>query len=256
MSKRRGRGEGSIYQRPDKSWVASVYVGCNGAGKRLRKTVYGATKKEVQEKLAKLQNSKLDGTLSDTSRLTVAAYLDRWFNAIRSRLDEGSFSNYERTIRLRINPRIGGLQLAKLTPLHIQGLYSKMEQDGESSEKKRMTHFVLNNAFKQAIKWGLLTRNVCAAVDRPKTVSSKAASFLDAEQAAALLEAIKGDRLEALYVVALTTGMRLGEIMGLPWSSVDFVNGAILVNQSLAEVKGRQWIGLLPGKWSMWYESL
>lgn len=236
---RRGNGEGSIYQRPDGRWTAQVTVGYNAQGKRVRKTVYGESKGEVQEKLTRLQNSKLDGMLTDTGRLKVAAYLDRWLaDVARPTIRATTHVSYEGLIRNHISPRIGGIKLDKLTPAHVQGLYSALERDGASSTIRRQCHVVLNRALKQAVQWGMVPRNVCSAAKRPRD-EEKEIQPLTAEQAQALLNAAAGNRLEALYVVAVTTGMRLGELMGLQWGDVDLEAGAIQVRRTLQEVGGK-----------------
>jgi integrase len=238
-TKRRGNGEGSIYQRPDGRWTAQVTVGYNAAGKRVRKTVYGDSKGEVQEKLTRLQSSKLDGMLSDTGRLNLAAYLERWLaDVARPTIRATTHVSYKGIIDNHISPRIGGIKLDKLTPAHVQGLYSALERDGASATTRRHCHVVLNRALKQAVKWGMIPRNVCSAVERPRD-EEKEIQPLTAEQAQALLKAAAGDRLEAFYVVAVTTGMRLGELMGLQWGDVDLEAGAIQVRRTLQEVSGK-----------------
>lgn len=236
---RRGNGEGSIVQRPNGRWMAQVTVGYNATGKRVRKTVYGDTKGDVQEKLTRLQNSKLDGMLTDTGRLTLASYLDRWLaDVARPTIRATTHVSYKGIIANHISPRIGGVKLDKLTPAHVQGLYSALERDGASATTRRHCHVVLNRALKQAVQWGLVPRNVCSAVKRPRD-EEKEIQPLTAEQAAALLKTAAGDRLEAIYVLAVTTGMRLGELMGLQWSDVDLEAGAVQVRRTLQEVGGQ-----------------
>jgi len=129
-TRRRGNGEGSIYQTASGRWVASMSVGYSAEGKRRRQKVYGWTKKEVQDKLTALQSKKLDGTLCEPDKVTVATFLDRWLeDAVRPTVEETTYDNYERAARKHINPRIGGLRLQKLTPLHVQSFYSEMERN-------------------------------------------------------------------------------------------------------------------------------
>src|SRR5262245_57011348 len=237
--KRRGYREGSICQRPDGSWRAMVTVGYDANGKRLRKEVCGKTKGEVQDKLTKLQNDKLQGTLCETGRLTVAQYLEQWLNAVRPTLADGTVSNYDRVIRLQINPRLGGVQLAKLTPLQVQGLYGTMQREGHSAEKQRLTHIVLRLALDRAVKWGPIPRNVCDAAESPTITESIKFRVLTKDQVEKLLETADGDRLEALYIVAVTTGMRLGELFGLEWANVNLDQGYIQVTHILNEVHGK-----------------
>src|SRR5258708_5385331 len=122
--KRRGNGEGTILEREDGTWFAQVSLGYAGSGKRIRRTLSGATKKEVQDKVTKLKSSKLDGTACELTKLTVSQFLTRWLeDAARPRIRPTSYVSYEGVIRLHIGPRIGGIRLEKLTPLHVQNLY-------------------------------------------------------------------------------------------------------------------------------------
>jgi integrase len=236
-TRRRGNGEGSIYQsEKDGRWIAMLSIGYDGNGKRQRKAIYGQTKKEVLEELAKLQNAKIDGVLCAPSKLTVAKLLERWLET-RSKIADTTRANYKNAIERHINKRIGGLGLQKLTPLHVQSLYTDLQQSA-GTDVCRISHVVLSRALKQAVRWGMVPRNVCDAVERPKTVKADIQP-LNAEQAGSLLDAASGDRLEALYVVAVDTGMRLGKLFGLQWSDVDFEHRTISVRHTLQELSGK-----------------
>jgi integrase len=238
-TKRRGNGEGSIYQRANGRWEAVITVGYNATGKRVRRTLYGWTKKEVQDGLTSLQSRKLDGSLSETSKLTVASFLSRWLETVaRPGVRATSLANYRRAVNNHIAPMIGGIPLAKLTPAHVQGLYAEMEREGKSGYIRRQAHIVMRSAFKQAVKWGIIPRNVCDAVDQPRLPQSHFKT-LDAEQCVKFLDAARGEKLEAAFVVALGTGLRLGEIFGLQWADVDLQGGSIFVRHTLTELAGR-----------------
>lgn len=237
--RRRGNGEGSIFQRAtDGRWCGTINIGYNEAGKRRRKTVYGETKKAVQDEMTRLQSRKLDCTLADTGRLTVAAFLAKWLeNAAKPTIRETTFVNYKRAVD-SISGTIGGLPLAKLTPAHVQGLYSQLKDDGASAYKQRLIHAVLHRALKQALRWGMVSRNPVDAVEPPRVPHSEIHTLTD-EQARLLLTTAKGDRLEALYVLALTTGMRFGELAGLQWADVDLAAGCLSIRHALQEVGGK-----------------
>ncbi len=236
---RRGYGEGSIHQRTDGRWSAIISLGYDEKGKRKRQYVYGATKKEVQDKLSRLQNSKVDGTLCATNRLTLATYLDHWLkDAVTPSVRPTTYICYEGVVRNQIKPHIGGVALSKLTPIHVQGLYSKLADEGASPRVRQLTHAVLRRSLRQAVRWGLVVRNVCDAV-APPSVPKSNITPLSAEQASKLLSTADGDRLEALYVLAIGTGMRMGELFALQWSDVDLDSEALTVRQTLVEVKGK-----------------
>lgn len=121
-------------------------------------------------------------------------------------------------------------------------MYVDLERAGVSPRMRQFTHAVLHRALNQAVKWGLVDRNVCDAVDRPR-VPRKELRTLNAEEAQRLLEAAKGDRLEALLVLALTTGMRQGELLGLQWEDVDLKTGTVYIRRTLLELKGKLTLG-------------
>lgn len=239
MAKRRGHGEGSISQRADGRWCAIITVGYDQNGKRRRKTVYGKTKKEVTEQLTRLQSQKLDGLLTPTSRITVGEFLDRWVNdAAALSVRPSTLHSYKLNIEKHIKPRIGGVQLSKLTPLQVQSVYGQMSAAGLSPRMQEYVHSILHRAFVVGIKWGLLVRNVCQSVERP-SVPRREMKVLKPEQAAKFLETARGDRLNALYVVAITTGLRQGELFGLEWSDIDLKAGTVQVQRTVVEIDGK-----------------
>jgi integrase len=232
-SKRRGNGEGSIFQRGDGRWVAKLTVGYDDAGKRLRKTVYGLTKKEVQDELTRLQHRKSTGTLTATSKVTVGQYLDRWLcDVARLTVRASTHRRYTELVKLHVKPRIGGVRLHRLTASDVQGVYSAMEQAGLSPRTRQFVHAVLRKALSNAVRWGLVVRNVSEQVDPPRPTKPEMHT-LDSAQAAAFLAAAASDRLSAMYVLAVTVGMRQGELFALQWSDVDLDAGRLSVRYTL-----------------------
>jgi integrase len=215
-----------------------VTVGYDGTGRRRRRYVYGANKAETLEKLMGLQHSKLTGGLREPSRFSVAAYLQYWLEtAARPAIREATYRLYSDLIRLHINTRIGGVALTKLTPTHVQGLLAEMEKGGASARLRQMVYSVLHKALKQALLWNLVPRNVCEAVIRPRVPEYVAKAFTK-EQSEALLKTAKGERLETLYVLAITTGLREGELFGLVWPNVSLKDGWLQVTHQLANHAG------------------
>jgi integrase len=240
---RRGRGEGSIFQRADGRWSATVSLGIGEDGKRRRRTVYGHTKGEVQGELLKLQTANSTGSLVKLKRETVSEFLTRWLlDVAKPTLRATTFYNYNAIVTNHIGPRIGGVQLQKLTPAQVQWLYSEMARDEVGPNPRRLAHAVLHRAFKYAVKQGLVIRNVCDAVEPPK-VTKREITPLDENQVAQLLAAADGDRLEALYHLAIGSGMREGEMFGLQWASLDLAAGTVSVVRSLSEISGKLSLG-------------
>jgi integrase len=220
MTKRRGNGEGNITLRNDGRWVARYTVE-TPTGPKPRKTIsiYGKTRKEVADKLAAALADRNKGLTFDAEGLTVAEYLDRWLASTRDSVKPVSWERYRSNVRLHISPIIGNVKLAKLAPHHVQSLYDEKRRT-MSPASVRLIHGVLSAALKQAVAWRLIPENVAMATKRPKPQPVEIAP-LSAEQAKALLRAVEGDRYESLYVLALTTGARIGELLALRWSDLD-----------------------------------
>lgn len=236
---RRGKGEGTIAKVKGRElWCARITVGRDANGKRTRKTVYGKTRKEVADELTKLRNKQLNGTLTATTRQTVGEFLTNWLaDSVQQSVRERTHENYRQNVEKHIRPVIGGIVLDRLTPAHVQSLLAKMEQGKKSGRTRQLVFGILKRALAQAVKWGLIVRNVCEAIERPQA-RRKEMKVLTAEQAAALFTTIKGDRLESLYVLAVTTGLRQGELLGLEWSDVDLTAGKLSVQRTLYQFDG------------------
>jgi len=195
---RRGRNEGSIFQRGDGKWVATISLGTNGDGKRHRRAFYGETKREVQDALDRLKTEKTAGTQIVSVKTTVAEALDNWLEALEGRgtVRSSTLANYRRVVKLHIRPRsIGGKWLQKLLPTDVEGLFTEMARDKVGPNPRRLAHIVLSLALKQYVKQGAIGRNVCEVVDAPQ-VRKAEIQPLSQKQAGALLMAAEGDRLE------------------------------------------------------------
>src|SRR5439155_7300456 len=149
-----------------------------------------------------------------TGRQSVEQYLRKWLVMAQPRLRPRTWTRYEELIRLHAVPSLGHLQLARLSPQHLESLYADRLAHGSSPATVQRLHQTLGVALSQAERWGIIPRNVARLVDPPR-VPHKEMLTLSAEQTRVFLSAAKGDRLEALYVVAVTTGMRQGELLGL-----------------------------------------
>lgn len=248
-SKRRGPGEGSIYKQEKKRtlkdgtvkttvyWYGELYFGKDANGKKLVERFSGKSYKEVQEKMEKAKSDRQKGILTEpSSKETVGQFLERWLqDSAKMSVRPLTFESYDRVVRRHIIPDLGNTQLKKLTPAQVQGLYAKKLEAGLSPRSVEYIHSILHRALKQAVKWGLVSRNVCEAVDRPK-VTRLEMKVLNADQVRALLKTVEGDRLEALYVLAVSTGMRVSELAGLCWDAVD------LEERKLKVIRQLQWI--------------
>jgi len=239
------RGRGTIYKRPDGRWAAQITVGYNPeTGKAKRKTVYGNTKQEVARKLAEIIHQLNTDSYLEPTKLTLGQWLDKWLSEYKKgKLKAGTYENYETIINVHIKPVLGNIPLAKLQPHMLQAFYNeKLENgraDGKGGLSTRMVHYfhtIINQALKQAVKEGLLPRNP-AEVTSPPAIKNKQMRPLTEEELLKFFDAAKDDRLYAAYVVAATTGLRRGELLGLCWDCVDFEKGIIIVKRQLLILK-------------------
>jgi integrase len=162
-------------------------------------------------------------------------YLDRWLkDSVQGSVRRSTYESYRRQARRYITPAVGRVGLKALTPAHVQGLYREMQDRGLSARTVEYTHAVLHRALKQAVRWSMLPRNVCDAVDVPQ-VRREEIHPLTPEQARTFLDAARGGRLEALYVVAVHAGLRPGELLALGWEDVDLDRGVLHVRRALSE---------------------
>jgi integrase len=228
MTKRRSRGEGSIYRRKDGSWVAQYTAGDK------RRYIYGKTRKDVAAKLSKAIAERDSGIVYDSENLRAAAYLERWLDAIRDTLRERTWQRHEEITRLHLKPTIGSARLDKLNALQVQALYRSKLGSGLSPRTVQIIHATLYKALKQAVRWYLLPRNVCDAVNPPQVPKTEFQP-LDAGQVKRLLNTAKETqpKLYALFVLAVTTGMRSGELLGLQWRDIDLEAGTLRVNRTI-----------------------
>lgn len=244
---KRGNGEGSISRRKGGGWMGQYVV--HTAEGRKRRTVYGQTRAEVAKKLAKALSQREDGLVFDAGNLKVGEYLERWLkDSVEGNVRSRTLSNYQMQVRRHIVPALGSIKLKALSPAHVQGLYRQKLDSGLAPASVRYIHAVLHRALKQALRWGLVPRNVSEAVDLPKLVNEEVDALLP-EEARAFLEAACGDRFEALYVAAVTTGMRRGELLGLRWSDVTLDGTATLrVARQLQRMRDGSRLQFVPPK--------
>jgi integrase len=239
MSRRRGQHEGSIYWLESrKRWCASISLGFEG-DKRRRKYVYGLTKEEVQRRKTALLHDLDKGMPLANDRITVGRYLDRWLeDVVKPNLRASTYANYAERIRTHLAPDLGRIPLAKLTAQDVQRWLNRKGQTGRLKPVSVAgLHRIVRSALSQAVKWGLVTRNVATLVDVPR-VQRVERAILDLDQARAFLAAVKGDHLEALYSVAFAIGLRRGEALGLQWSDVDLTSGTVTIRHELQRIEG------------------
>ncbi len=202
----------------------------------MRRTLYGGSRKEVADALVEKIHERNTGNIVYDDDLNFGEFLGRWLDGARHTVKATTWEAYERVIRNHINPSLGRVKLGKLSPGMIQAYYSQKLAEGMSAASVRPQHAVIRRSLAQAQRWQFVRTNPADAVDPPMP-RSREMRPLDAAQARAFLDAARGERYEALFVLAISTGMRIGELLGLKWSDVDFDAGSLRVARTLSTAK-------------------
>lgn len=231
MSKRRGQGEGAIYQRADGRWCAVLDLGYVNS-KRRRVVRYAKTRKEAAQKLQELQQQQRSGVNLAAERQTVSEYLAYWHQHHVQQQQAGSTAErYEAIIRLHLAPAIGHIALSRLSAQHIQAMLSDL-YDTHASGTLNLFYSVLHTALERAVKLRLIPHNPADAVSRPRPGESPARVIAPEHERAifATLEQ-QEHRLKTLFLLAIKIGLRKGELIALCWSDIDFDKAELRVRK-------------------------
>jgi len=232
---RRPSGDGSLYRTNDGRWRAVVDLGWVD-GKRRRKYVSGATQSQALERLRQAQRELDHGVVSD-DRLTVGQFLSRWATQnLPGQVSGTTLDDYVHMIRLHLDPGLGRKRLARLTVSDVDALWTAKRDAGYKPNTVRIMRAVLRRALAQAEREGLVSRNV-AALSQPARLGQPNGRSLTVEQARKLLDAAKGDRLEAAFLLLLSYGLRRGELLGLAWADLDPRRRTLEVRQAVRRRK-------------------
>ena len=232
---KRANGEGTkIVKVPDRDLYKARYTDTNGK----RRTVYGKTKSDVREKLTEGLAERDKGLTYEGDTVSLQEHLDRWLEtSVKGSVKPITYEAYERMCRVHIKPsNIGKVKLSKLTPGHLQRFYQEKLNSGLASASVRYMHATLHRALKQAHRWRLVRENVAAATD-PPIPQPEEIRPLTAEQVRLLLTEARGERLEALFLVAVTAGLRIGELSSIQWSDLDMESSTLRVRRTLSRAK-------------------
>jgi integrase len=231
MMGKRAAGEGSVYKR-GKRWVGQV-----GSGKN-RETKYFDTQREANEWRHKKVEQRRQGLNIQGSKVPLSKFLDDWLIVARTSVRPNTGDQYTQIVHQHINPTLGEILLRDLKPHYVQSLYKKKLADGISPRTTRIIHSVLHRALNHALKLELVVRNVSDAATLPK-VPRKEMKTLDDYQVRQLLQVSKGTRMRVLFRIAVTTGLRQGEILGLKWSDLDWQTGRLQIQRQVQRRKGK-----------------
>jgi integrase len=244
--KKRGNGEGTIYKRPDGTWMGQVSLGHDPkTGKLKRKSYYGKTRKEVAEKIAQVLQEVRSGTYIEPATCTLGEWLGKWLTDYKKpQLKRSTYENYETMIEAHLRPGLGNIPLAKLQSHMLQSFYNEKLESGRrdgkgglSSRMVRYLHAIVRQALEQAVKEGLLARNVADATSPPVTRNRQMRPLTE-DELVRFFEVAKEDRLFPAFVLCATTGLRRGELCGLKWDSIDLDEGTLIVRRQLLTLKG------------------
>lgn len=239
MATKKANGSGTIRKRADGRWEGKYTLGYEPkTGKLIRKSVYGKTQKEVRLALSKIVSEMDSGTYAEPSKMKVSQWLDEWLASYTMNSKPATRSAYEEHIRVHIKPSLGDIPLKQLSTRDIQQLYTNLLKERELSPKTvRNIHGVLHRTLEQAKLLGYIRVNPADAAVTPR-VEKKQVETLDAEDIGKFLAAIRGTKYEYPLFVAVFTGLRQGELLGLTWDCVDFEHGMLLINKQHNRVKG------------------
>jgi len=231
MTRKRGQNEGSIYKRKDGLWVAQVTI----QGKHTSK--YFKLQSEASKWLHNTRTQIQDGLTLAGAQTTLKDFLEHWLRAYASSVRPNTFRSYAGVIHHHILPALGNIKLNDLRTDQIQILYNNETANGMSPKMVQYIHSVLRRALNFALRWGLLVRNPAIGAIRPKP-SKVEMKTLNSDQVRVFLSAAKGTRNEALFWVAVSTGLREGEILGLKWSDLDWKTKHLQIKRQVQRLKG------------------
>jgi integrase len=238
---------GNIRQRKDGRWEARISLGYSSNGKRRRKSIFGNSQADVRKKMIDLIKQIQDGEYLEPSKMSLSAWIKYWLlNYGKLKYQQTTYDMYASLLKNHINPELGSVKLSKLTTSDLQVFYNKLTTKKTlsggckisnkplSTKTIRNIHNVIHTSLEQATKENLIKQNPSKHCILPR-VEKKEMQTFDYKQIKTFLKAVKNDRLFVAYLIALSTGLRRGEILGLRWRDVNFVNNTIHINQQIVK---------------------
>ena len=230
-----GNGSGTVYPRKNKDGKITSYLGAYHTPDGKRRTVSAKTKTECREKLRQAMSDADRGLVFDAGTQTVGQYLDKWLPSIKDTVRQRTWERYEQLVRVHIKPALGAKKLKDLSRTHVKSLYAE-KRKSVAARTVQYIHVTLHKALNDAVADNLIPRNGADGI-KPAKARKKEINPLNPDQAKAFLEAARGDRYEALYVLAVHYGLRQGELLGLKWQDVDLDAGTLQVRRTMSEAR-------------------
>jgi len=213
-------------------------VGYGPGGQQIRKAFYGKTRAEAQDRLARALAEAKEGIAPVNGRQTVGQFLKRWLqDSVKPNVRPSTFARNEQAVRLHLDPGLGRIRLTDLSPQNVQTFMNLKLGEGLSPRSVQILHATLRAALNRAVLWGEVRRNVARLVQPPRSIGKPIDPFTP-DEARAFLRAVEGHRLKALFVLALASGLRQGEILGLRWQDIDLEQGSLSVRYALQRHNG------------------
>jgi integrase len=231
---RRAKGEGSIFKRKDGLWQGAVTIGYDANGKQKRKTIYGKTRNKVRTKIDELKQRVAMGSIS-TDDPTLEAFLERWLIEKARQVKPRTVESYRYTVERYILPKLGRERLSKITPFRIQTALGEIA-DEVSPHTSNYCRSTLQTAFEQAVKWQVLSINPAKGVTRVRQEKREMTVWED-DETTRFLDHAANHRLYPLFYLAITSGLRIGELLGLRWE--DLTGNVLQVRHSLTKQGGK-----------------
>lgn len=243
MSKPRTKanGEGTIYveeRNGKKYYRAQITIGYDEKGRLKRKSFSGYVKKEVIEKMNEYLYKMNTGQIADNENITLQEWFHTWLFEFRIHdLKPSSFERYESIYRNYIEGSpIGKMKLKDLRPANIQSYYNTLLENNMSVSTLHTINKFLKTCLNEAVKQNYIPRNYCNSVKLPKETKTESYEVFTLEEQEKFLKAIQGHKYELAFKLNLGTGLRLGELLALKWTDIDFINNTLNVNKSIKRV--------------------
>lgn len=227
-----------------KSWSIVLDVGYDEGGRRRQKWYSGfKTKATAQERLTELLSAIQSGNYVEPSKRTLAAFMREWLESTRSTVRPSTWAAYKMLTEVHIIPRLGMTPLQRLTASQLNALYADLLESGRRDSKGGLSartvayvHATIRKALAEAVRWQLLSRNVADQATPPRQRANGGLRTWNADELRAFLSHVGGDRLYGAYVLAATSGLRRGELLGLRWRDIDLNAARLSVTQTLISV--------------------
>lgn len=235
--------KGSIQKRVgarETSWYAKYDYLDPVTGKRIHRRVSASTRKECESKLRVAIAAAESGRSLTFDKQAVREFVDQWLASIEHSVRPSTHRRYSDVMRKHVIPALGTVHLSKLSPAHLQDLYTNLLKQGLSPTTVNLLHVTLHGALKQALRWGMIERNPCDLVDPPRRVTPETITW-SVDQTRKVLTIGDSGEYAALWRLALMCGMRRGELLGLKWDDVDLDRGTLAVRRTLSRGSGGTW---------------